>query len=115
MSAGPPTKIKIVRVMARLNIGGAAVHVVLLNTRLNPARFESLLVSGTENPGEGSMLNFAQSQGVHSVVIPEIIGEASLNLRDLKALIKLYRLLRVERPHIVATHTAKAGFLGRLA
>jgi glycosyltransferase involved in cell wall biosynthesis len=116
MSAGPPTgKIKIVRVIARLNVGGAAVHVVLLNTRLNPARFESLLVSGTENPGEGSMLDFAQSQGVHPVVIPEIIGEASLNLRDLKALIKLYRLLRVERPHIVDTHTAKAGFLGRLA
>ncbi len=113
--ASPTGKIKIVRVIARLNVGGAAIHVVLLHTRLNPARFESVLVSGSENPGEGSMLGLAVSHGVHPVMIPEMVGDARFTLRDLRALIKLYRLLRVERPDIVDTHTAKAGFLGRLA
>ena len=45
-------------------------------------------------------------------MIPEIVGEAELRGRDVKALTKLYRLIRARRPHIVHTHTAKASFLG---
>jgi lipopolysaccharide/colanic/teichoic acid biosynthesis glycosyltransferase/glycosyltransferase involved in cell wall biosynthesis len=108
-------KIKIVRVIARLNIGGPAIHVTNLSAGLDPSRFESLLVTGTENPGEGSLLNAALARGIRPVVIREIVGEASLKPRDLTALIALYRLMRAERPQIVHTHTAKAGFLGRLA
>ncbi len=116
MSAGSPNgKTKVVRVIARLNVGGPAIHVVLLNAGMDPARFESRLVSGTENPGEGSMHGFATSRGVEPIAIPEIVGEASLRPRDVKAFAKLYRLMRRERPHIVHTHTAKAGLLGRLA
>jgi len=109
------SKIKVMQVIARLNIGGATMHVVNLSTKLNPERFDSLLVSGTENPGEGSMVDYALSLGVQPLVIPEIVGEATFKYRDGKALAKLYRLIRRKRPHIVHTHTAKAGFLGRLA
>jgi glycosyltransferase involved in cell wall biosynthesis len=107
--------VKIIRIIARLNIGGPAIHVVNLNAGLDPTRFKSLLVSGTENPGEGSMLDYAVSRGVQPIVIPEIVGEATFKPRDVKAMAKLYRLIRQERPHIVDTHTAKAGFVGRLA
>jgi glycosyltransferase involved in cell wall biosynthesis len=111
----PDGKIKILRIIARLNIGGAAIHVVNLTAGLDPARFEQLLIVGTESPGEGSMLDYAFSRGVKPLVIPEIFNAFSLSYRDAKALTSLYLLIRRHRPHIVDTHTARAGFLGRLA
>ncbi len=108
-------KIKIVRVIARMNIGGPAIHVTLLNAGLDPTRYESVLVSGLENPGEGNLLGWAASKGVHPVMVPEMIGEATFKLRDVAALRKLYALLRREQPEVVHTHTAKAGFVGRVA
>jgi glycosyltransferase involved in cell wall biosynthesis len=108
-------RVKVVRVIARLNIGGPAIHVINLTADLDPTRFESLLVTGTESRGEGSMLDLARARGVTPVIIPGMVGEATLNQRDLMAFIALYRLFRQERPHIVHTHTAKAGVLGRLA
>jgi lipopolysaccharide/colanic/teichoic acid biosynthesis glycosyltransferase/glycosyltransferase involved in cell wall biosynthesis len=110
-----PGKIKILRVIARMNVGGPAIHVVNLTVGLDAARFQSILVTGTENPGEGSLLDLALAHGIEPVVIPEIVGQATLKPRDWKALIALYRLMRREQPHIVHTHAAKPGVLGRVA
>ncbi len=111
----PVRAVKVLRVIARLNVGGPAVHVINLTRGLDATRFDSTLVTGTENPGEGSMLDLALERGVRPVVIPEIVGQATLKPRDLKALIALYRLMRRERPQIVHTHAAKPGVLGRVA
>src|SRR5919106_6753811 len=108
-------KIKIVRIIGRLNVGGPAIHVINLTAGLNPRRYQPLLVAGSENVAEGSMLDFALSHGVRPTVIPEIVTAFSLAPRDARALVKLYSLIRREKPHIVHTHTAKAGFLGRVA
>ena len=114
--AGVPGQIRVLRVIARLNVGGPARHVALLNAGMDTdRRFRSWLVTGTENPSEGTLLDYAQARGVEPVVIPEIFGQASLTPRDLVALAKLTALTRRLRPHVVHTHTAKAGFLGRLA
>ena len=111
-AAGP---IRVLRVIARLNVGGPALHVTLLNAGMDRDRFATWLVTGTENPGEGSLRDYAVARGVEPLVIPEILGQASLAPRDVVALAKLISLVRRIRPHVVHTHTAKAGFLGRLA
>ncbi len=108
-------RIKVLRVIARMNVGGPAIHVVNLTAGLDASRFESMLVTGTENPGEGSLLDLALARGIEPVVIPDIVGQATLKPRDLRALVALYRLMRRERPQIVHTHAAKPGVVGRLA
>lgn len=102
------------QVIARLNIGGPAIHTILLTAGLDPTRFESTLVTGVEAAYEGNMLDLAAQKGVQPQVIPELGREIS-PLRDWVTLIRLYRLFRDQRPHIVHTHTAKAGTVGRLA
>lgn len=106
--------IKVVRIIARLNVGGPALHAVLLTEGLNNATVRSLLITGTVGRLEGDMGYFAEAHGVKPLVIPELGREISW-FDDLAALWKLVRLFRQERPHIVHTHTAKAGTLGRVA
>ncbi|MBI5958782.1 MAG: glycosyltransferase [Chloroflexi bacterium] len=110
----PSCPIRIMRIIARLNVGGPAIHVTLLTERLGPPDFESTLVCGNIGPDEGDMAYLAEARGIQPVYIPELGRELS-PLRDLKTLFKLWRLMRRLRPDVVHTHTAKAGFVGRLA
>ncbi len=107
-------KIKIVRIIARLNVGGPAIHVILLTHGLNPNKFETVLVSGVEAPEEGDMHHLADEKGVKPVIV-ENLGRELHPWRDINTLWQLYRLIRRERPDIVHTHTAKAGTVGRIA
>jgi glycosyltransferase involved in cell wall biosynthesis len=104
---------KIVRIIARLNVGGPARHVAWLEAGLRRRGAESVLVSGVVPPGEDDMGYFARSLGVEPMVIPEMSREISP--KDAVTVWKLYRLLLRERPDVVHTHTAKAGTVGRLA
>jgi len=52
-----------VRIIARLNIGGSAIHTILLTAGLNNERFESTLVTGVEGKYEGNMLDLAAAKG----------------------------------------------------
>lgn len=104
---------KIVRIIARLNVGGPARHVTWLTAGLQNAEYESLLVTGVVPPGEDDMSYFAQEYGVVPYIIPEMSREISP--KDALTVWKLYNLLRRERPDLVHTHTAKAGTVGRLA
>lgn len=107
-------KIKVLRIISRLNIGGPSVHAVLLNRGLAQRGFESLLVAGSEGPLEGSMREYAHRQGVNPFFIADIENRVTLKYRDLRAMLRLYQLIQRERPHIVHTHTAKAGLMGRM-
>ncbi|HJU53940.1 MAG TPA: glycosyltransferase [Pyrinomonadaceae bacterium] len=104
---------KVVRIIARLNVGGPARHVVWLTAGLRDAGFETVLVAGVVPQGEDDMGYFAAANDVEPHVIPEMSREISV--QDAVTVWKLYKLFKRERPAIVHTHTAKAGTVGRVA
>jgi len=106
--------IKVLRLIARLNTGGPAIHTILLTRGLSCGRFTSRLVTGVVGAEEGDMMYYSAERGVRPLVLPEL-GRKLSPLNDLKALRTIYRLVASEQPDIVHTHTTKAGLVGRLA
>ena len=102
------------RLIARLNTGGPAIHVVHLAEALDPTRFRTRLITGRITEDEGDMTYYARDRGVE---VTEVAGMSRLlsAFGDLRSFLTLVRLFRRERPTIVHTHTAKAGTVGRLA
>ena len=106
--------IRILRIIARLNVGGPAIQAVSLTSELAPDSYQTMLVCGQVSSDEGDMAYLAKEKGVKPVVIPELGREISV-FDDLKCFFALRKIIRRFRPHIIHTHTAKAGTLGRLA
>lgn len=104
---------KIVRVIARLNVGGPARHVVWLTAGLQQPDWDSVLVAGTVPPGEEDMGYFAAEHGVKPLFIVEM--SRKISFKDALTIWKIYRVFCRERPDVVHTHTAKAGTVGRVA
>lgn len=110
----PERPVSVLRVIARLNMGGPALHVAYLSEGLAERGYDTTLVVGELSRGEGSMSFVAESRGVRIVRLSSLSREIA-PVRDLAALVRLTRLIRERRPEIVHTHTAKAGAIGRLA
>ncbi len=104
---------RVLRIIARLNVGGPARHVVWLAAGLRDYGFDTLLVAGVPPEGEDDMSYVATAAGVEPLIVPEMSREIAP--RDLITAWKLYRLMLRERPDIVHTHAAKAGGVGRAA
>ncbi|MGD8985514.1 MAG: glycosyltransferase family 4 protein [Desulfobacteraceae bacterium] len=112
MTASQP--IRILRIIARLNIGGPAIQAISLSDHLSRDSYRTLLISGKVDPHEGDMAYFAEEKGVQPVILPKMGRDITL-LGDMKSLIELRKIIKQFKPHIIHTHTAKAGTLGRLA
>ena len=112
LGPGPARRLKVVRIIARLNGGGPARQACYLHLALRRS-YETTLVCGALNPGEEDMSYLLPDDaGVHR--LSTMIRSLSV-WGDLVTLVRIFRLLRRERPDIVHTHTAKAGALGRIA
>ena len=109
-----PDPIRVCRIIGRLNIGGPAIHAILLTQKLRSRGYETLLVAGEEGAREGTLRDLAAERGIEPLFLPEL-GREVRPARDLVALVKLLRLFRQQQPRIVHTHTAKAGAVGRIA
>ncbi|MDP6793712.1 MAG: glycosyltransferase [Anaerolineales bacterium] len=106
--------IRVVRVIARMNIGGPAIHVGKLASGLARNGFDTILVAGRPGAAEGDMSDLALENGVNFQILKQL-GPRISPWDDGIALFRLLQLMRCTTPEIVHTHTSKAGVLGRLA
>jgi glycosyltransferase involved in cell wall biosynthesis len=108
------SRVRVLRVIARLNMGGPAHHVGILGASLDPDRYETLLLHGAVGGGEGSLTDSVRARVATTTEVPGLGPELRPH-DDARALAHLALAVRRFRPDIVHTHTAKAGMLGRLA
>jgi glycosyltransferase involved in cell wall biosynthesis len=113
VSQDKKTPIKVMRIIARMNVGGPAVQVSGLMRGFNSVDFNHRLYTGFCATNEDDYLDTVATD----VEATRIIGfgrRVSLS-GDVKAFISLIKEIRGFKPHVIHTHTAKAGFLGRIA
>jgi glycosyltransferase involved in cell wall biosynthesis len=104
---------RILRIIARLNIGGPAIQAVTLSRMFSNGHYQTLLVAGRVGPHEGDMAYLAHANGVDVLGLPALAQDISLP-HDLVSLREVREAIRRFRPHIIHTHTSKAGTIGRL-
>src|SRR5690242_17050403 len=107
----PP--IPVVRVIARLNIGGPAIQAISLTALMQARGYRTRLVRGSESADEGTMDDLAERMGVRPTLVASMRRDPGAG--DVRALLELVRIARRDRPDLVHTHAAKGGTLGRVA
>lgn len=103
---------KILRIIARMNVGGPSLQVKTLMEGLHSPEFEQKLITGYCAPDE---LDFLDSFQVNFNV-KKINGLGrKVNLRnELFAFRELYFAIKDFNPDIIHSHTTKAGFMARV-
>ena len=106
-------QVKVMQIIARMNVGGPAVIVAELMRGLDKNQFEQILVTGYCDENEADYLDTV-AKDIKATRIAGLGRSVSL-IADLKAFFGLVSLIRKYKPDVIHTHTAKAGVLGRLA
>ena len=106
-------RIRILRLIARMNVGGPAIQITGLMSNMDRDRYEQLLVTGYCGREEIDYLD------EHGIVIPikkiAGFGQRISFVRDLRAFREIRNIIKSFNPDTIHTHTAKAGVLGRVA
>ena len=108
-----PEPIRVLRLITRLNIGGPAREVEALCRGAETFGCRTVLAAGAASPEEGDLFDVLDLGSTERVRIPGLCRNPGL-WREFKAAAFLHRLIQKFRPHVVHTHTSKAGLLGRL-
>jgi glycosyltransferase involved in cell wall biosynthesis len=116
-------KTKIIHIITRLDKGGSAETTLQTVSLLDHKKYELFLIRGLslesnmsnmERESVERDLSLAEAKSIKVFALPSLVRRLSFK-NDLLAFISIYRLIKRIRPHIVHTHTSKAGLLGRLA
>jgi glycosyltransferase involved in cell wall biosynthesis len=111
MKSGHP--IKVMQIIARMNVGGPAVLVADLMRNFDPKLVNAVLVTGYCDENESDYLDEV-AKDVRAIRVPGL-GRSISPLRDVSAFFLLIKEIRKFKPDVIHTHTAKAGVLGRVA
>ena len=112
-SADKPQKVRVLRIIARMNVGGPAVQVSGLMRGFDPEIFEQKLLTGFCAADEADYLEKV-AVDVEAIRI-DGLGRSIKPRSDLTALFSIIKEIRRFKPDVIHTHTAKAGVVGRIA
>jgi glycosyltransferase involved in cell wall biosynthesis len=105
--------IKVMRIIARMNVGGPAVQVSGLMRGLSTTDFDHRLYTGYCAEDEADYIK-EQAPDVKAIQL-DGLGRKINPRADFLILFELIREIRSFKPDVIHTHTAKAGVIGRLA
>lgn len=106
--------VKVLHIITRMEQGGAPWVVLNLIKRLDPLRYQSVLISGYANDPSKDLIPKAREMGIEVETVHHLVREVSLR-KDFLSLCSLVSIIKKNGCEIVHTHTSKAGILGRLA
>ena len=112
----PHERLRIVHVIARLNVGGAALHVLQL-AREQQRRGHDVARRRRHARRRRGVDGVRRATSSASIVLqlPALQRELSLRARLGARSARCARIIAARRPDVLHTHTAKAGATGRLA
>jgi glycosyltransferase involved in cell wall biosynthesis len=106
-------RIKVMQIIARMNVGGPAVIVAELMRGIDSSRFEQILITGYCDETEADFLDEVATD-IKATRIAGL-GRSVSPIADFTAFLGLIKTIKIFKPDVIHTHTAKAGVLGRLA
>ena len=105
--------VKVVQIIARMNVGGPAVIVADLMRSIDFSKVEQVLITGYCDSDEADYLETVATD-IKATRIAGLGRSVSL-VADIRAFFALVAMIKKIAPDVIHTHTAKAGVLGRLA
>ena len=106
-------RIKVMRIIARMNVGGPAVQVSGLMRGLSSTDFNHRLYTGYCAEDEVDYIK-DQAPDVQAIQLDGLGRKVNPRV-DFLILFRLIKEIQAFKPDIIHTHTAKAGVIGRLA
>jgi glycosyltransferase involved in cell wall biosynthesis len=104
------TKVVVLQVIARMNLGGTSKYLLTLNKELEAIGIKSPIVTGFVQQGE---IEDPELKKIKPIRIKHL-GRKISPLNDYLAMIELRKVILQVRPNIIHTHTFKAGLIARV-
>jgi glycosyltransferase involved in cell wall biosynthesis len=105
--------VKVLQIIARMNVGGPAVIVADLMRSIDASKIEQVLITGYCDSDEADYLETVATD-IKATRIAGL-GRSVSVVSDVRAFFALVAMIKKIAPDVIHTHTAKAGVLGRLA